>query len=149
MINVIRNGADGMYVCWRVKNGLFEENVIEANKGDGISIGHKDTDNLFRKNRVCRNLRDGLRFRKESEPMGPHRNVFEENEFLDNGGGQSKYYPVRILGHTKGLVFRRNRIGHTSGEPRGPAFRVAKGVGGLKLEDNVLLKVAKERETGQ
>src|SRR5947209_4672153 len=42
------NGRDGLFVCWRVKHGLFEDNEIRANKGVGISIGHKDTDNLSR-----------------------------------------------------------------------------------------------------
>jgi len=143
-----KNDRDGMYVCWRVKRGLFEGNTIRENLGDGISIGHKDTDNTFRRNRVNSNKGDGLRFRKESEPMAAHRNVFEENEFLDNGGGRSNYYPVRILGRTKDLVFRRNRIGYTSGEKRGVAFRVGKEVEGLELEDNELLKIKSERSSG-
>ncbi|HEV3261085.1 MAG TPA: right-handed parallel beta-helix repeat-containing protein, partial [Gemmataceae bacterium] len=39
----LNNGGDGLFVCWRVKHGLFEGNVVRGNKGAGISIGHKDT----------------------------------------------------------------------------------------------------------
>jgi len=144
-----KNDGDGMYVCWRVKRGLFEGNVLRENKRDGISIGHKDTDNMFRNNRVSRNERDGLRFRKESEPMAAHRNTFEGNEFLDNGGGRADCYPVRILGPTKGLVFRNNKIGYTTGRKRGVAFRVGNDVEDLKLEGNELLKIKSERSTGE
>jgi parallel beta-helix repeat protein len=143
------NDGDGMYVCWRVKNGVFEENVIEGNKGNGISIGHKDTDNVFRRNRVNGNGGDGLLFREESEAMAAHRNVFEENEFLDNGGGRADRYPVRILGHTHDLVLRNNRIGHSQGRARGSAFRVGPDVKGLKLEKNALLNVVSEQESGE
>ena len=41
------NGADGLFLCWRVRHGLFEENVLDNNGRYGISIGHKDTDNLL------------------------------------------------------------------------------------------------------
>ena len=81
----VGNGRDGLYVCWRVKHGLFEDNEVRDNKGAGVSIGHKDTDNRFCDNRVLRNGGAGLVFRDEAEAMGAHRNVFENNHFLDNG----------------------------------------------------------------
>ena len=39
----------------------------------------------FYDNRVLRNGGAGLVFRDEAEAMGAHRNVFEDNYFLDNG----------------------------------------------------------------
>ena len=36
------NGGDGIYVCWRVKHGVFEKNESRDNQGAGVSIGHKD-----------------------------------------------------------------------------------------------------------
>jgi len=141
----LRNGGDGLFVCWRVKNGVFEENVIEANGGVGLSIGHKDTDNLFRRNRFIGNARDGVLFRREDEPMAAHRNVLEENEILDNGRESPDAVPVRILGRTNDLVFRRNIVGYTKPSEK-PAFRVGPDVKGLTLEANDLRNVKVERE---
>src|SRR5213593_255483 len=45
-----QNGGDGLFLCWRVRHGLFEENQLVQNGGFGISIGHKDSDNLLKKN---------------------------------------------------------------------------------------------------
>ena len=138
------NGGDGLFVCWRVKNGLFEENVVEGNRGVGLSIGHKDTDNLFRKNRIAGNAKDGVLFRREDEPMAAHRNVFEENEILDNGMEAADAVPVHILGKTNDLAFRRNVIGYSKATEK-PAFKVGPDVKGLTLEANELRNVKGER----
>ncbi len=143
-----RNDGDGLFVCWRVKHGVFEENVLERNARDGLSIGHKDTDNVFRRNRIVRNRGDGLRFRDESAPMAAHRNRFEDNEILDNGatGERDGDVQIRILGSTRDLVFRKNRIGHTAGNPRGVGVLIGERVQGLTLKDNAFLRVDKERD---
>ncbi len=109
----IGNGGDGLYVCWRVKYGQFEGNELRDNKGAGISIGHKDSDNVFRKNVIEGNAGTGVLFREETEPMGAHRNVFEENRIVDNGqGGATKSTAeITIRGCHNGLCFRSNEIG--------------------------------------
>ncbi len=46
--------------------------------------------------------------------MGAHRNVFENNRILDNGGGRnSKAAAIVIEGHHHDLVFRDNTIGNS------------------------------------
>jgi len=109
----IGNGSDGLFVCWRVKYGQFEGNELRDNKGVGISIGHKDSDNVFRKNVIEGNAGTGVLFREETEPMGAHRNVFEENRIVDNGqGGATKSTAaITIRGCHNGLRFRSNEIG--------------------------------------
>lgn len=110
----VGNGSDGLYVCWRVKHGLFENNEIRDNLRAGISIGHKDTDNLFRNNTITGNARAGVLFRRESEPMAAHRNVFEKNTILDNGTAESAdsaRAAIVIQGPHHDLVFRDNTIG--------------------------------------
>ena len=108
------NESDGMFVCWRVKHGRFEGNELRDNKRDGISIGHKDTDNVFLRNIITGNARIGLLFRDEPEPLGAHRNRFEKNVILDNGSGKPDESPVVIRGTHHNLVFRNNRIGFTN-----------------------------------
>jgi hypothetical protein len=108
------NGSDGLFVCWRVKHGLFEENEIRGNQRAGVSIGHKDTDNLFQRNTIVDNAGAGILFRRESEAMGAHRNVFENNRILDNAGakdGGSAGAAIVIQGPHHDLVFRGNQIG--------------------------------------
>jgi hypothetical protein len=111
------NGSDGLFVCWRVKHGLFEENEIRGNQRAGISIGHKDTDNLFRTNIVVGNSGAGVLFRNESEAMGAHRNVFENNQILDNASGKNggpSGAAIVIQGPHHDLVFRNNQIGNSA-----------------------------------
>ena len=106
----LRNGSDGLFVCWRVKHGVFEGNEIRENGGAGISIGHKDSDNVFRKNEVTANARSGVPFRSETEAMGAHRNVFENNVILDNGlgaDGKLRAEPILIQGGPSGPAISR------------------------------------------
>jgi parallel beta-helix repeat protein len=135
----IGNGSDGLYVCWRVQHGRFEDNEVRGNKGVGISIGHKDSDNLFRGNRVTANHGVGLLFRNEAEAMGAHRNVFEKNTFLDNGMS-AKGDPaacIVIHGHHHDLVFRENTIGVSQESAKKPAgIQAGKDVLRLQAKDN-------------
>jgi hypothetical protein len=50
----------GLYFCWGVKSGVAEKNVIEDSRSYGISIGHRDTDNLLRDNDVVRSGKVGV-----------------------------------------------------------------------------------------
>jgi parallel beta-helix repeat protein len=111
----LNNGQDGLFVCWRVQQGVFENNELRGNR-DGLSIGHRDTDNHFRKNRILNNARAGIHFRDETEPMGAHRNTFEDNTILDNGTNLKDDFPaaaIVIFGHHHDLTFRGNTIGNS------------------------------------
>jgi parallel beta-helix repeat protein len=143
----VGNGRDGLYVCWRVKHGLFEDNEVRGNKGAGVSIGHKDTDNLFRGNRILGNGGPGVLFRPESEAMGAHRNVFENNRILDNGpaGGGA----VVVHGHHHDLVFRRNTLGRTRPPAAGAGILAGKHARGLQDVDNEFPHVEAPRKTGE
>jgi parallel beta-helix repeat protein len=144
------NGSDGLYVCWRVKHGLFEENEIRGNRRAGISIGHKDTDNLFRGNTVIGNSSAGVLFRNESEAMGAHRNVFENNRILDNGvaDGGDAGAAVVIHGPHHDLVFRGNSIGNSKeGARSGVGIRVSGAARNLQAEGGQFVNVEKGIET--
>lgn len=107
-----RNGEDGLFLCWRVKEGLFENNVLENNGRFGISIGHKDTDNLIRRNQVIGNAGAGIFFRDETMGMAGHRNRIEEN-VIENNGGKETAAGIRVRGQTDDLVFKDNLIRDT------------------------------------
>ena len=133
-----RNGTDGLFLCWRVRHGLFEDNVLERNGRFGISIGHKDSDNLLRRNIVRLSNRNGIFFRNESLGMAAHRNRIEEN-IIENNGTGGEVAGIRIRGYTNDLVFRDNTIRDT--RPKGSqtqtvGLRIEEQVGKIVLEKN-------------
>lgn len=99
------NGQDGFFLCWRAQEGLFDRNEFTDNGRYGISIGHKDTDNLFVGNIVRGNLSHGIYFRDEKPSNAASRNTFRGNVIEDNGG-----CGICIEGHTTDLVFEDNII---------------------------------------
>jgi hypothetical protein len=132
------NGSDGLFLCWRVRHGRFEDNLFEGNGQFGISIGHKDSDNVIQRNRVVRNGRDGVFFRNESYGMAAHRNQLRDNIIEDNGT-KSPAAGIRIRGETHELVFENNTIRDT----RPPSERtqtigvlIEDQVGTVTLDDN-------------
>ena len=124
------NGQDGLFLCWRVKQGLFEDNLLEDNLGFGISVGHKDTDNLFRNNQVRGNHGDGVFFRNETEGMAPHRNRLENN-LIENNGLEEGAAGIRVRGQTRDLVLEHNTLRDT--RPAGERKQTV----GIKLEEKV------------
>jgi hypothetical protein len=125
-----RNGTDGLFLCWRVRHGTFEDNLLEANGHYGISIGHKDSDNILRHNRVRLNGQSGVCFRNESLGMAAHRNLLEENIIEDNAV-KSESAGIRIRGETDGLVFRKNIVRDT--REKGHKTQIV----GIAIEENV------------
>jgi hypothetical protein len=117
---------------------LFEKNLLENNGRYGISIGHKDTDNLLTDNEVRGNKEDGVFFRDETAGMAGHRNRLERNVIENNGTGAAAA-GIRVRGETHDLVFRENIIRDTrSPEARQQAvgIRIEEGVGPVTLEGN-------------
>jgi polygalacturonase len=134
------NGEDGLFLCWRVKHGLFEDNVLEGNGRFGISIGHKDTDNLLRGNRVVRNREDGIFFRNETEGMAGHRNRVEDN-LIENNGTNRTVAGIRVRGETRDLVFKGNTIRDTrpaSDRRQTTGILLEPNVGRVALDGNTI-----------
>jgi len=132
------NKEDGLYLCWRVKQGTFEENLFEGNGRYGISIGHKDTDNLLRNNQVRGNHEDGVYFRNESEGMAGHRNRLEDN-VIENNGVDHDAAGIRVRGETHDLVFKNNIIRDTrpaAEQKQTVGIRLDEKVGPVSLEGN-------------
>ena len=108
----------GLFFCWGVKFGLAEQNRLTGNRF-GISIGHRDTDNLVRDNTVTASKDVGILFRPERGPaFAPHRNRFERNKVLDTGGDSA--VAIDVQGATTGVVLQENEVR----ESRGPAQRI-------------------------
>ncbi|MDZ4403731.1 right-handed parallel beta-helix repeat-containing protein [Prosthecobacter sp.] len=115
--NTLRGNDIGIFFCWGVKYGLAENNQIEGNRV-GISIGHRDTDNLITANTIRGSKLNGVLFRPERGPdFAGHRNLIENNTFLDNApeGGAV----IDIQGGTESITIRDNTFTETrGGKPR-------------------------------
>lgn len=134
------NGEDGLFLCWRVKNGVFEDNTLQANGRFGISIGHKDTDNLIRGNKVLGNREDGVFFRNETDGMAGHRNRVENN-LIENNGLKRAAAGIRVRGETRDLVFKGNTIRDTrTGDDRKQltGIQLEEGVGEVQTDGNTI-----------
>lgn len=135
-----RNGEDGLFLCWRVRHGLFEANRLEDNGRYGISIGHKDSDNLIQDNEVLSNREDGVYFRDETVGMAGHRNRIENNR-IENNGGRGEAAGIRVRGQTANLVFKNNIIRDTrppGAQKQTVGIRIEPQAGEVALEGNTV-----------
>ncbi len=141
------NGSDGLYICWGIHDSEFTDNVIHHNgirpesKRNGISIGHKDTDNLIAGNHIFENAVSGIHFRTKTEANGAHRNTISGNIIENNGlpDHSDIGYGVYINGITHGLVFEGNVIRETrQGKARlqHHAFHIEPDVARFRIVDN-------------
>lgn len=133
------NGQDGLYLCWRVRQGEFTDNIIENNGREGISIGHKDTDNLFTNNKIIGNHIAGVFFRRETFKNSGHRNTFRDN-VIENNGNAKEGYGFLILPKAGDIVIENNRIAETRGAKGTQRYGVYKvrGAGKVTLSGNLI-----------
>lgn len=102
------NEGIGLFLCWRVQDGRFEDNTVWENGGAGVSIGHKDSRNTFIRNTVRRNRGPGFHFRPENEKNAGHGCRLIENVIEDNGVAG-----VHIEGQVRDIEITHNRISST------------------------------------
>ncbi len=136
---VIRNnrivGNDiGIFFCWGVKYGLADQNFIENNRV-GVSIGHRDTDNLVSRNEILRSREVGVLFRPErGKDFAGHRNRIEQNRIVDTGGTNA--VAVDVQGGTEAILLRGNEIQETRGAAQRVAVRLGAETRDIKLDGN-------------
>lgn len=132
--HVYKNGI-GIFFCWGVKYGLAEKNTIEDNSDYGISIGHRDNENIVRDNSILRSGKAGVLFRPErGEGYTAQGNRFEGNLITDSGGDDG--VGIDIQGVTASNILARNTIKETRGPAARIGIRLGKDTGDNELTDN-------------
>ena len=136
--NMLENNNIGLFWCWGVKQGLAEQNQMHANRSQGMSIGHNDTDNVMRENEITDSGKVGVLFRDDSrgKDFWANRNVLENNRIMNSGDENG--IAINILGSTKDVVVARNTLGETRAPGNRQGIHIAKAVERLTLNENVI-----------
>jgi hypothetical protein len=133
--NRLEGNDIGIYFCWGVKHGLAKNNQIEDKRSYGVSIGHRDTDNLIRQNRIRRSGKVGVLFRAEhGYGFAPHRNRLEQNQILDSGA--DKGIGIDVQGETESIRLVKNELRETRQPLARIGVRIGPNVHDVRLVDN-------------
>ncbi|MBU0606680.1 MAG: right-handed parallel beta-helix repeat-containing protein, partial [Armatimonadetes bacterium] len=151
--NVSRGNDQGLFFCWGVKGGIAEGNTIEDSGKFGISIGHRDTDNVIRDNVIRRSGQHGVIFREHVHPArDPHRNVLQRN-VIEDSGTKGECVAIEMLGTAEDVVLRDNVIRDTRRKSKARqriGLRIGPGIRNLTQEnciyENVEVDVVVRRE---
>lgn len=127
----------GLYVCWRVRNGVVRNNKFVHNNGFGVCTGHMDTDMLFENNQISDNAADGVFFRPETKENAPHRNIFRNNT-IENNGWKNGGYGFTFDSPAEGVILESNVIGNTNGSFTKAAVHYTKNGLPVQLTNNKL-----------
>lgn len=129
-----RNGL-GIFFCWGVKYGLAEGNTIRDSLNYGISIGHRDDENLVRDNDISGSGKAGILFRPErGEGFTAKGNRVEGNRIVDSGGDDG--VGIDIQGVTAGNTIARNDLRETRAPAQRIGIRIGEEAGENTLTDN-------------
>jgi hypothetical protein len=150
--NRLEGNDIGLFFCWGVRAGLAEKNRIRGSRSAGLSIGHRDTDNLVRDNDILQSGKVGVLFRAErGKAFAPHRNRLEGNRITDSGGDAG--VGIDIQGEVGGLVLRDNVLRETRGAASRTGIRIGPRVGAVELEGNRIegfaTRVSDQRKKGR
>jgi hypothetical protein len=135
--NRLERNDIGLFFCWGVKSGVAEKNVIEDSRSYGISIGHRDTDNLIRDNDVVRSGKVGVLFRPErGKAFAPHRNRVEKNRIVDSGGDEG--IGIDVQGETEAITLAENRLRETRKPQKRVGIQLGARTRDVRLIDNTM-----------
>ena len=135
--NRLERNNIGLFFCWGVKYGLAEGNTIDGNRSYGVSIGHRDTDNLVRDNTITNSGKVGVLFRPErGKAFAPHRNCVEMNRIIDSGPADG--FGIDIQGQVESVTIRNNEIRETRGQEQRIGIRIGAKTRDIQVIDNAI-----------
>lgn len=148
--NRLEDNDIGVFFCWGVKYGLAEGNRVR-NCRVGVSIGHRDTDNLVVDNEIRDSGLVGVLFRPERGPgFCGHRNRIESNRIVNSGGDAG--IGIDIQGGTESITLQANEIREMRQPMNRIGIRLGKETKNITLAENQIdgVKLAlDDQRTGQ
>lgn len=131
-----RGNSLGLYFCWSVSDGLVADCILSENRNYGISIGHRDTDNLIRGCTIERNGQVGILFRNEGgEFRAGSRNRIENCIIRDNGAKEGGI-GIDIQGKTQDITVVNTRFENAADKNQKTAVRIGEEAQRITLRDN-------------
>ncbi len=131
----------GIFFCWGVRFGRAEDNVLVGNRKYGVSIGHRDTDNLIRNNDIRASGVAGVYFRPESNPaFSANYNRVEANTIIDSGKADG--VGIDVQGSTRAVHIVQNTIRETREPLQRIGIRLGAEAREIELEGNRIEGVA-------
>ncbi len=128
----------GLYFCWAVSDGIAENCTFSENQRFGVSIGHRDTDNLIKNCTMERNGEVGILFRNEgAEFRAGHRNRIENCTIRDTGKDKPGV-GIDIQGKTQDITISNTKVVNTTGGNQKTGIRIGKDARRIVLQSNTL-----------
>jgi hypothetical protein len=133
--NKLQRNDIGIFFCWGVKFGLAEKNEIDGSQSYGVSIGHRDNNNLIVDNEISNSGKVGVLFRPErGKAFAPHRNRVENNRIVNSGPDEG--IAVDVQGETESIVLAKNDIRETREPLKRIGVRMGAQTRDIQLVDN-------------
>jgi len=130
-----RGNSQGIFFCWSVSDGLAENCVLSENSRYGISIGHRDTDNVIKGCTIECNGEVGILFRNENEFRSGSRNKIENCIIRDNGS-KEQGIGIDIQGKIRDIAVHGTRFENAAGKNQNISIRIGRDAERIMLEGN-------------
>jgi hypothetical protein len=128
--------SQGIYFCWSVSDGLAEDCILAGNGRYGVSIGHRDTDNIIKSCTIERNGQVGILFRKEANEFRSGSRNKIENCIIRYNGSNGQGIGIDIQGKTSDITIRDTRFENAAGKVQNIAIRIGREAERIKLQGN-------------
>ena len=142
LTNCTGNGnSQGMYFCWGVSDGFVNNCTFSGNIKYGISIGHRDTDNIIQNCLIEDNKEVGILFRKdeEGEFFTGNRNLIKNCTLKDNGNSKQGV-GIDITWKTKDITIENTKFISSQAGIQKIGIQVGKEAGKINTSGNTFEK---------
>ena len=133
---VAQENSLGIFFCWSVSDGLVENCILSENKRYGISIGHRDTDNIIRGCKIERNGEVGVLFRKEANEFRCGNRNRIENCIIRDNGTKKPGIGIDIQGKIQDITIHNTRLENTADKNQKIGIRISEEAERIILQGN-------------
>ena len=128
--------SQGIFFCWSVSDGLAENCVLSENRMYGISIGHRDTDNIIRQCTIERNGQVGILFREEANEFRSGSRNKIENCIIRDNGIKEQGIGIDIKGKIRDIAIHNTRFENTEDKNQNIGIRIGGEAERIMLQGN-------------
>jgi parallel beta-helix repeat protein len=131
-----------MYFCWNVTDGFVDNCTFTDNIKYGISIGHRDTDNLIQNCLIENNKEVGILFRKDDDDdfFAGNRNLIKNCTIRDNGTAKQGV-GIDVTWKTKDISIENTKFISSQAGIQKIGIQLGKDTEGIKTTGNTFEKI--------